>query len=107
MELKPLTDLVNMSGDQAIAWILDNQFDYSLVRTEDVSSQFEPLVMQLLADITENELLVRPSLVGGWWVSKWKGITGLNEAYCTGVIGEGKTILEAVNDWKMLSKHSA
>jgi hypothetical protein len=72
-----------------------------------LSSQLEPQVMQLLADITENKLLVRPSLVGGWWVSKWKGVTGLNEAYCNGVIGEGKTILEAVNEWKKLSKQSA
>ncbi len=73
---------------------------------EDILSRVEPLVMQLLADITENKLLVRPSLVGGWWVSKWKGVTGLNEAYCNGVIGEGKTILEAVNEWKKLSEQS-
>lgn len=72
-----------------------------------IVGRVQPEVMQLLADITENKLLVRPSLVGGWWVSKWKGVTGLNEAYCDGIIGEGKTILDAVNEWKKLSKQSA
>lgn len=73
-----------------------------------IVGRVQPEVMQLLADITENKLLVRPSLVGGWWVSKWKGVTGLNEAYCySDVIGEGKTILDAVNEWKKLSKQSA
>ena len=48
----------------------------------------------------EEGLLIRPSLVGGWWCAKWKGVTGDNKAYChLDVIGEGKNIDEAVQNY--------
>ena len=50
--------------------------------------------------IKKEELLLRPSLVNGWWCAKWKGVTGDNRSYCfTETIGKGITIIEAVNNY--------
>ena len=41
MVKKPLTDLVDMDGGEAIDWIIENQYNYILVK---VSNQVEPPV---------------------------------------------------------------
>jgi hypothetical protein len=36
--MKPLTDLANMYGDEAIDWIVENQYNYTLVENEKLSN---------------------------------------------------------------------
>jgi|SRR3990167_1218100 len=66
MESKPLTDLTNMSGDQAIEWILNNQFDYSLIRNEDINGQIEPSVIPASGNLKEELRKIIFSDEFGW-----------------------------------------
>jgi hypothetical protein len=57
-------------------------------------------IKKLLEIIEREQLLLRPALFGGWWCSEFKGVTGVNKAYCTlKSIGQGETIPEAVKDY--------
>ena len=50
MELKPLTDLANMDGNAAIDWIIENQYDYMLIKE---SNLVENRVMPKIAEYIE------------------------------------------------------
>ena len=40
--IKPLTDLVNMDGGEAIDWIIENQYDYVLVKQSHTQKKSAP-----------------------------------------------------------------
>lgn len=59
------------------------------------------MFMSTFDKIEKYKLLVRPSLVGGWWVAIWRGVTGHTPSQITVwgfSIAEGETIEDAVNN---------